>query len=64
VIILFHILSRIEVSTLGPSVLLSFIWSVSCVLGILNFWANIHLLVNMYHLHPLGLVHLTQDDIF
>ena len=33
-------------------------WSVSCILGIPNFWANIHLSVNAYHVCSLvgGLV--------
>ena len=31
------------------SFLLSFMWSVKCILGILSFWANIHLPVSAYH---------------
>ena len=52
VVILFPLLSRTEASTLGPSFLLSFIWPVSCIMDILNFWANIQLLVNTYHAYP------------
>ena len=48
-IILFPLLCRIEAFTLCSSFFLSFIWSVNCILGIKNFWANIHLLVNPYH---------------
>jgi hypothetical protein len=40
--ILFPLLRRIEVFTLWSS-FLSFMWSVNYILGILNFWANIHL---------------------
>jgi hypothetical protein len=42
-IILFPFLSRYQISTLGPSFLLSFLQSVNCIMGILNFLANIHL---------------------
>jgi hypothetical protein len=45
-IILFPHLSGTEASTLWPSFLLSFIWSVSYIVGILSFWANIHLSVS------------------
>ena len=38
VMIWFPLLRRIKVSTLGSSFLLSFIWSVSCILGILYFF--------------------------
>jgi hypothetical protein len=38
-------LRRTEVSILCSSFFLSFIWSVNCTLGILSFWANIHLSV-------------------
>ena len=47
--ILFPLLRRIEVSTLWSSFFLSFMWSVNCILGILSFWANIHLSVSVYH---------------
>jgi hypothetical protein len=46
VIILLPLLSGIEASTLWPSFLLSIIWSVSCSVDILCFWANIHLSVS------------------
>ena len=47
--ILFPFLSRIKVSTLWSSFFLSFMWCVNCILGILSFWANIHLTVSVYH---------------
>jgi hypothetical protein len=47
-IILLHLLSSTEALTLWSS-FFSFIWSVNCILGILNFWANIHLSVSTYH---------------
>jgi hypothetical protein len=28
---------------------LSFMWSVNCILGILSFWANIHLSVSTHN---------------
>ena len=37
-----------------PSFLLSFIWSLSYIMGSLSFWTNIHLLVSTYHVCPLG----------
>ena len=49
VIILFPLLSGIEASTLGPSFLLSFMWSVSYMTNILNSMANAHLSVSTYH---------------
>ena len=49
VIILFSLLSGIEVSSLGPSPLLSFIRSVSCIMVIGNFLANVQLSVSTYH---------------
>jgi hypothetical protein len=42
---LLTLLSKIEAPSLWSSFLLSFIWFVSCILGILSLWANIHLLV-------------------
>jgi hypothetical protein len=41
--ILFPILRRNEVSTLWSSFFLSFMYFENCILGILSFWANIHL---------------------
>jgi hypothetical protein len=38
-----------SIHTLWSSFFLSFMWSVNCILGILNFWANIHLSVSAYH---------------
>ena len=46
--ILFLLLRRTEEST-HWSYFLSFILSVNCILGILSFWANIHLPVSAYH---------------
>jgi hypothetical protein len=48
-IILLSLLSGIEVSSLGPSPLLSFIRSVSCIMVIGNFLANVQLSVSTYH---------------
>ena len=53
-IILFPLLSEIEASLLGPSFLLWFLWSVSYIMGILNFLANIHLSVSIYYVCPFG----------
>jgi hypothetical protein len=47
--ILLPLLRRTEVSILWSSFFLSFIWSVNCILGILSFWATIHLSVRVYH---------------
>jgi hypothetical protein len=63
-IILFPILSGNETPTLGPSFFFSFRWSMSCIMDILNFLANIHLSVNTYHRCPLSFGYITQDDIF
>ena len=56
---LFPFIRRTEVSILWSSCFLSFIWSVNCILGILNFWANIHLSVSVYHVcsFVIGLPH-------
>ena len=44
------LLIRIETTTFWSFFFLSFLWSVSCIVGILNFWANnIHLSVGTYH---------------
>jgi hypothetical protein len=50
VIILPSFLCGIEASILHPSFLLSFIWSDSCIMGILSVWATIHLSVSIYYL--------------
>jgi hypothetical protein len=48
--VLFPILRRNEVSTLWSSFLIFFlcVCFVNCILGILSFWANIHLSVSAY----------------
>ena len=46
---MFPILRRTETPTLLSSFFLSFMWSVNYILGILSFWANIHLSVSAYH---------------
>jgi hypothetical protein len=58
--ILFSLLRRIEVSTLWSSLFLSFMCFANCILGILSFWANIHLSVSAYHVcsFVIGLPHL------
>ena len=43
------LLKRTKTSSLWSSFFLSFKWSVNCILGILHFWANIHLSVSAYH---------------
>jgi hypothetical protein len=55
---IFPLPRRIEVATLWSSFFLSFMWSTNCILGILNFWANIHL-VSVYHVcsFVIGLPH-------
>jgi hypothetical protein len=47
--ILFPILRRNKISTLWSSFFLSFMCFANCILGILSFWANIHLSVSAYH---------------
>jgi hypothetical protein len=42
---LFPILKRTKVSTFWSSFFLSFMWPVNYILGILSFWAKIHLSV-------------------
>jgi hypothetical protein len=60
----FVIPSKFEASTLWSSFLLSFIWSMSCIMTILRLWGNIYYqwVNTMYVI--LGLGNLTQDDIF
>ena len=57
--ILFPILRRGEVFTLCSSFFLSFMCFANCILGILSFWANIHLSVSAYHVSSfvIGLPH-------
>jgi hypothetical protein len=47
---IFPLLRRTRVSILWSSFFLSFMWSVNCILGVMSFWANIHLPVSVYHL--------------
>jgi hypothetical protein len=54
--ILFPILRRDEVSTLWYSSFLSFLCFAKCILGILSFWANIHLTVRAYHVSSFVIV--------
>jgi hypothetical protein len=57
--ILLPLLRRNEVSTLWSSLFLSFMSFANFILGILCFWANIHLSVNAYHMcsFVIGLPH-------
>jgi hypothetical protein len=57
--ILFPLLRKTKAPTLWFSFFLSFMWSVNCILGILSFWANIHLSVSVYHVcsFVIGLPH-------
>jgi hypothetical protein len=57
--ILLPILRTSEISTLWPSFFLSFMCFANCILGIISFWANIHLSVSAYHLcsFVIGLPH-------
>jgi hypothetical protein len=57
--ILFPILRRNEVSTFWFSFFLSFMCFANCILGILSFWDDIHLLVSAYHVSSfvIGLPH-------
>jgi hypothetical protein len=43
------LLLRTEASIFCSSFFLSWIWSVIYILGILSFWANIHLSVSAHH---------------
>ena len=57
--ILFPILRRNEVSTRWSSFFLIFLCFANCILGILSFWANIHLSVSAYQVTSfvIGLPH-------
>jgi hypothetical protein len=57
--ILFPFIGRTETPRLWSSLYLSFMWSMSCILGILSFWANIHLSVSANHVcsSVIGLPH-------
>ena len=61
--ILFCILGRDEVSTRWSSFLI-FLCFANYILGILSFWANIHLAMSVYHVSYFVIGFLTQDDIF
>jgi hypothetical protein len=56
---LIPLLRRIKLCSLWYSFFLSFTWSVNCILGVLNLWANIHLSVKAYHVcsFVIGLPH-------
>jgi hypothetical protein len=58
-VVLFPILRRGKVPTLWSSFFLSFMCFVSCILGILCFWTNIHLSISTYHMSSfvIGLSH-------
>jgi hypothetical protein len=58
--ILFPLLRRMKVSILWSSFSLSFMCFANYILGILSFWANIHLSVSAYHVcsFVIGLPHL------
>jgi hypothetical protein len=57
--ILIPLLRRTEEGTLSSYFFLSSMWSVNCVLDILNLWANIHLSVSVYQEYSvvIGLAH-------
>jgi hypothetical protein len=57
--ILFPILGRNEVSMRWSSFFLIFLCFANCILGILGFWANIHLSVSAYQVNSfvIGLPH-------
>ena len=57
--ILLPILRRNKISTLWSSFFLSFMCFANCILGILSFWANIHLSVSAYQVTSfvIGLLH-------
>jgi hypothetical protein len=48
------LLSGFQVSTFGPSFLLNFLWSMGCIIGILNFWCNVQVSVSLYHAWSFG----------
>jgi hypothetical protein len=55
-VFVFPILRRGKVSTLWSSFFLSFMYFANCILGILSFWANIHLSVSAYHVSSFVIV--------
>jgi hypothetical protein len=60
--ILFSILRRNEVSTCWSSLFLIFLCFANCILGILSFWANIHLPVSAYQVTSF-VIGLPQESI-
>ena len=50
--VLFPLLSEIQPSPLGPSVLFGFFGSVNCRMVIIYFVANVHLQVSFERFHP------------
>jgi hypothetical protein len=48
--VLFPVIRRGKVTTLWSLFFLSFMCFATCILGILSFWANIHLSVTTYHM--------------
>ena len=60
--ILFTILKRNEVSTFWSSLFLIFLCFANCILGILGYWANIHLSVNAYQVCSF-VIGLPQNNI-
>ena len=57
--VFFPIIRRNEVSTVWSSFFLIFLCFSNCILGILSFWANIHLSVSAYQVTSfvIGLPH-------
>jgi hypothetical protein len=51
--VLHPILRRGKVTTRWSLFFLSFMYFATCVLGILNFWANIHLSMSTYHVNQI-----------
>lgn len=60
VTILFHLLSVIQASFLGPSFLFDFFGSVGCTMNILYFMANIHISVSTWLLCNSSQVFMTE----
>ena len=65
-IILFPFLSRTKAFTLWSSFFLNFIWSVSCIVGILSFFHNIHLSVSNPGYFPVSSIclHISWSHCF
>jgi hypothetical protein len=58
------LLKMTKAPTLWSFFFLCFIWSVNCILGIWNLWANIHLSVIAYNVCSLWLGYFTHRMIF